>query len=47
MTFDLYIDGKLVQSFPTICHAYSFCDYHDIAKATIKVGDVTVGCVPF
>lgn len=47
MTFDLYINNRLVQSFPTICHAYSFCDYHNIVKAIIKLGNVTVGSVPF
>ena len=47
MSFDLYIDNRLVQSFQTLCHAYSFCHYHSIAKATIKLGNVIVGSVPF
>lgn len=47
MTFDLYIDDRLIHSFPTLCHAYSYCHYHEIVKATIKLGNVIVGSVPF
>jgi hypothetical protein len=41
MIYHLYIQGQKAHSFRTFCQALAFCQYHCIARGSIRMG----GCI--